>query len=189
MDKDIDGKLLIAMCALLISLASGTGIAGAWGTTSYQSSGWSSSGTSLDLNLTIADCAKCHTGSNPDRHHALMVKSGKQCLDCHQMTADPTGQYTVQVVRDCQVCHQPSVHDTVRHDVKTCSSCHGSDVIRIHGGWGYSSSSTLSVCFKCHTSTVPAVRQTIAAGVAGQAVACTDCHGNNPHRWGGSWGR
>lgn len=186
MGKNMGGKLLFGMGALLVSLASGTGIAGAWGTSSYQSYGGSSSGTSLDLDLTIADCAKCHTGSNPDRHHALMAKAGKQCLDCHKMAADPTGQYTVQVVRDCQACHQPSVHDAVRHDVKTCSSCHGSDVIRIHGGWGYSSSNALSVCFKCHTSTVPAVRQTIAAGVAGQAVACTACHGNDPHRWGGS---
>jgi len=184
MDRQKSFKLLMTAGALIVSLTHGAGFAAGWGGSYNQTSGGSSSGTSLNLNLTIADCTKCHTGSNPDRHHSLISKLGKQCLDCHQMTADAFGQYTVQVVRDCLVCHKSSEHDSVKHNITTCSSCHGSDVLRIHSGWGYSSSSGVSICYKCHTSTTPAVQKTIATGVSGQSVSCTGCHGSNPHSWG-----
>ncbi|HML79385.1 cytochrome c3 family protein [Geobacter sulfurreducens] len=179
----------VAAGILFITLACWAGNAMGWGTSGDSRSTWGGSGSSLNLNLAFTDCAKCHTSTNNvNRHHDLITKKGKQCLACHTMTADNSGQYTVQVQRDCQACHTSSVHDNVQHNVSTCSRCHGSDVINIHSGWR-SYTSTLSVCYLCHTSTNAKVKATIAKGVSGQTVYCTDCHGNNPHSWGGTWGR
>lgn len=171
---------------LLFALTLGTGFASGWGS-SYSSLG-GSSGSSL--NLTFTDCSKCHISpNNVARHHDLIKTDGKECLECHKMEADNAGQYTVQVVRDCQQCHTPAVHDQVKHTVVTCSRCHGSDILDIHSGWRSSSGSTVSVCYLCHTSTNAKVKATIANGVSGKTVYCQDCHGDNPHSWGGSWGR
>ena len=179
---------LSATGAVFVALTLGAGLASGWGGSSSGSYSGSSGVPSLNLNLTFDDCAKCHIApSNVARHHNLLATSNKQCLDCHKMEADASGQYTVQVVRDCQVCHTTEVHNQVQHTVVTCSRCHGSDIINIHSGWRYSSG-TLSVCYLCHTSTDVKVKATIQKGVSGQTVYCTDCHGTNPHSWGGSWG-
>ena len=182
MVRSICVKSLFTAGVLSVVFACGAGPASGWG-------GSSSSWTSLNLNLTPVDCAKCHLGSNIIRHHAL-INGGKQCLDCHKMVNDAWGQYTVQVVRECMTCHKSAVHDTVKHVVNTCGSCHGSDIVQIHSGRRSASGDTLTSCYLCHTSIVAKVKTTIAIGVAGQPTSCTDCHGSNPHRWGGgSWGR
>lgn len=177
-------KLSITLTAVLAVVS--------WGSHSYAGGmvqkggmgGAATSQTSNNLNLTNPDCKNCHLGSIPDKHHALPLITGKQCLDCHKMVTDGSGySYTIEVVRDCVVCHGIKMHDTVQHTIKSCVGCHhhSGTIEQIHTGWRYSGADTLTICKLCHSSTVPRVQQTIARGVAGQVVACTDCH-PNPHK-------
>ena len=168
--------------AVFVALTIVTGLASGWGGSSQGS--YSDSG--LALNMSYDDCAKCHIASNNVvRHHNLLSNTTKQCLDCHKMVADSVGNFTVQVVRDCQVCHSLAVHNTVQHTVVTCGRCHGSDIVSIHLSWRSSSTSTLTACYLCHTSINDIVKSAIAKGVSGQTVYCQDCHGDNPHSSGG----
>lgn len=203
MDRRRNKKMLVggwAVVAVLsgVSLVSGWGgSGGSWSSSDSGSrSGYSWSGesgaSSSGVKLTFDDCAKCHTSlDNITRHHDLITTAGKKCTDCHQLTAGSSGSFTVQVVRECQACHGVSVHDTVQHRVDSCGRCHDSDLVEVHSGWRSSSSSPAAGCYLCHTSTDTKVRQTIAKGISGETVSCTDCHGSNPHSWGGdgSWGR
>lgn len=184
MGRTTTRKFISTTGVLLFALTLGTGHASGWGSSSGSVSYGGSSG--LSLNLTFNDCANCHKAPNNVTRHHNLLNNGKQCLDCHKMEAYNGGEFTVQVVRDCQQCHSTAVHNQVTHTVVTCSRCHGSDIVNIHSGSRYSTT-TLSVCYLCHTSTSSKVVATIAKGVSGQTVYCQDCHGANPHRWGGSW--
>jgi len=57
----------------------------------------------------------------------------------------------------------------------TCGSCHRTNLITQHGGFA------ATVCQTCHDSTVTAVKDTIASGVAGQPYTCSNCHGAETH--------
>lgn len=194
----VGGWAVVAILSCGVSLVSGWGgSGGSWSSDSGSRSGYSwsdesGSDTSSGVRLTFDDCAKCHTSlDNITRHHDLITTAGKKCTDCHQLTAGSSDNFTVQVVRECQVCHGISVHDTVQHRVDSCGGCHGSNLVDVHSGWRSSSSSPAAGCYLCHTSNNTKVRQTIAKGISGETVSCTDCHGSNPHSWGGdgSWGR
>lgn len=136
------------------------------------------------LTLTADLCIRCHTGDNPDRHHALVQSAGKQCLDCHQLVSAPDGSYTVPLVRDCVVCHSSQQHSTVQHTVQSprgCARCHSGTLIQIHTGDGYSGkdpaiTNEIYPCLRCHTSTLPVVVESISAGLAGQTITCWNCH-------------
>ncbi|ABB30844.1 hypothetical protein GeomeDRAFT_3351 [Geobacter metallireducens RCH3] len=57
----------------------------------------------------------------------------------------------------------------------TCGSCHRTNLVTQHGGF------VATVCQTCHDSTVAAVKDTIATGVAGQPYTCSNCHGAETH--------
>lgn len=57
----------------------------------------------------------------------------------------------------------------------TCGTCHRTNLITQHGGF------TAPVCQTCHDSTATTVKDTIAAGAAGQAYTCSNCHGAESH--------
>ncbi len=61
-----------------------------------------------------------------------------------------------------------------------CSYCHKTNLVTQHGGFA------ATVCQTCHDipatdSMATAVKDTIAAGVAGQPYACSNCHGSQSH--------
>lgn len=182
MGKKAIRTLLFMAATLTLTITLGTGLAGAVAGTGYKSPE-----PPLYLNLTFTDCAKCHTApNNVARHHNLLTTEGKQCLDCHKIETY-NNEFTVQVVRDCQQCHTPEVHDQVKHTIITCSRCHGDNIAQIHAG-RFASTVTVAACYVCHTSTDATVKATIDKGLKGQAVYCQDCHGSNPHSWGGMRG-
>lgn len=183
MDMITNRTFLTTVGAVFVALTLGTGAASGLGSRSLVPP---SDLSGLSLNMTYEDCAKCHiASSNVVRHHNLLSNTTRQCLDCHKMAADTSGNFTVQVVRDCQVCHTLAVHNTVQHTVVTCGRCHGSDLVGIHLNWRSSSTSTLTACYLCHTSINENVKTVIAKGLSGQTVSCQDCHGDNPHSSGG----
>lgn len=181
------------------STSSWGGSGSSWGGSgSTQTPTCSPSG--ITLSLTMADCLKCHPGvdaAQVTRHHLLIGVPPKNlsCLSCHQPAQDGSSNISFPVIRDCIVCHKSSVHDAVIHCVvDTCGGCHPESLPKIHAGggsrsgsWssyhsggsygGSSSNSGVSACYLCHTSTNNAVQQTIAKGLAGQTVSCSDCHG------------
>ncbi len=184
---DIMGKqtimaFLSTAAAIVFVMALGTDFAGAVGGTGYRAPE-----APLNLNLTFADCTTCHTApNNVARHHNLIAEDGRQCLDCHKIE-NYNSEFTVQVVRDCQQCHTSAMHDQVKHTIVTCSRCHGDNIGEIHAG-RYATTVTVAACYVCHTSTATKVKATIAKGLGGQTVYCQDCHGNDPHSWGGMRG-
>lgn len=61
-----------------------------------------------------------------------------------------------------------------------CSYCHKVNLVTQHGGFA------ATVCQTCHDipatdGMATAVKDTIAAGVAGQQYACSNCHGSQSH--------
>ena len=74
--------------------------------------------------FTTEECEECHTGNNPDRHHALIDSEGKKCLDCHTRTNG-----TFDPFRNCSDCHSSSPHHVTDDALDyNCSKCHGSFV-------------------------------------------------------------
>ncbi|BDV43774.1 cytochrome c [Geotalea uraniireducens] len=146
------------------------------------------------LTMTAELCTRCHTGDNPDRHHALIQSAGKLCLDCHQLVSAPDGSYTVPLVRDCVVCHSAQQHSTVQHTVEAprgCARCHSGTLIQIHTGDGYSGKDPLITneiypCLRCHTSTLPVVVASVSAGLSGQTITCWNCHPDGMAGGGGT---
>lgn len=157
----------------------------------------------LTLSLAEADCLKCHSGdvvAQATRHHKLF--NLPPCTSCHSFT----GNTLDPLQSDCGSCHLPpqppgstltahgpSVHDTVTHCVvyDSCGNCHKGSLPSIHahantsgnsysyhgGSYGPNSINPgKSSCFLCHTSTNPTVQQTVIKGLAGQTVACSNCH-------------
>lgn len=157
----------------------------------------------LTLSLAKADCLKCHPGDNVAQatmHHKLF--NPPPCLSCHSFT----GTTLDPLQSDCISCHLPpqppgstlkahgpSVHDTVSHCVvyDSCGKCHKGSLPSIHAnantsgssysyhGGSYGNNSVnpgTSSCYLCHTSTNPTVQQTVIKGLAGQKVACSNCH-------------
>ncbi|HBA73014.1 MAG: hypothetical protein A2X82_16370 [Geobacteraceae bacterium GWC2_55_20] len=68
------------------------------------------------------DCLGCHGGSasqvsigggsggwslfNPTRHHLLVQKKGKKCLDCHTLYRNVQGIFVFKDFRTCSACHR-----------------------------------------------------------------------------------
>lgn len=204
MKKNLVKSTLIIAAAFPLVIGAAASAMGGWSSSGGSWSGGSWSGASsqkptcvasdMTLNLTIADCIKCHPGVNSGSltfHHNLIKTQNKPCLSCHQF--DASNQLIIPVQRDCVVCHQSSVHNTVTHCVvDTCGGCHSGSLPQIHSDDGRSSRSgsyhggsygagsdggSLSSCYLCHTSTSTRVKQAIVKGLSGQTVSCSDCHG------------
>ncbi len=218
----------IFITGVALALTIGVGVAAMADWSSGGSGSWSGGGSgsssqkciasNWNLNLTNADCLKCHPGStgansaNYSRHHnnqmfAKFPTTG--CFACHQAVVGSSGTISFPVQTDCVNCHVPtttspsgiahgpSIHNNVTHCVvyDSCGSCHPGSIPDIHAGrsgtssgsfssnYSYhsgsysTSSSNVSVCYLCHTSTNTTVQQTVAKGLAGQTVRCSDCHG------------
>lgn len=189
--------------ALLFVLTLDSGFAYGWGSSS--SGGSSSSQTpkciaaNVKLSLTKTDCLNCHPGGDAaqvTRHHQLIGKPPKNlsCLNCHQPAQSGSSDIAFPVIRDCIVCHTSAVHDAVVHCIvyDSCGNCHSGSLPAIHSGasssgnrysyhggsyGGSSSTSGVSTCYLCHTSTNTTVQQTVIKGLAGQTVSCSNCHG------------
>ncbi|MBT0895772.1 cytochrome C, partial [Geobacter hydrogenophilus] len=121
----------------------------------------------------VRDCIACHGDLiHQGRHHQLLVEQGKQCLDCHQMVTDASGNNTPIVVRDCSVCHA-SMNPKTNHSNATadvsCAQCHNLGVVNEH-------LSRASTCYTCHSSANATVLQTILSAKTGVVVTCTSCH-------------
>lgn len=123
--------------------------------------------------VVVRDCLSCHGQlTHQGRHHELINLQGKQCMECHQMLADAAGNFNPVVVRDCSFCHTAMnpktshVNALVNPD---CAQCHNLGVVDEH-------ISRTSTCYTCHTSSSLAVQQTIMAGKTGTTVSCTNCH-------------
>ena len=135
------------------------------------------------LTLTSSDCGACHAGSNLDRHHRLISRSGMECLACHQLHDLPAGGYTISLSRECLACHNATVHDGVRHTVttpSTCARCHLGPLEATHAekGWHGGNpviNAEVFPCLRCHTSTSATVMETISAGLAGTTASCMNC--------------
>lgn len=68
------------------------------------------------------DCLGCHGGAadqisigggnggwslfNPTRHHLLVQKNGKKCLDCHTLYRNDQGIFVFKDFRTCSTCHR-----------------------------------------------------------------------------------
>jgi hypothetical protein len=210
-------SILITMVSLLLSMGGGSLVLADWSRdgSSSGSGSWSGGGSgsssqnpkciasNMNLNLTKADCLKCHPGGsgvnsvNEARHHALITTKNLSCFTCHPADTTNPGNIAFPVITDCIVCHTSSVHNNVTHCVvyDSCGSCHSGSIPDIHAGrsgtssgsystrYSYhsgsysTSSSSVSVCYLCHTSSNTTVKQTIVKGLAGQTVYCSDCHG------------
>ncbi len=217
----------IFITGVALALTIGVGVAAMADWSSSGSGSWSGGGSgsssqnpkciasNMNLNLTKADCLKCHpanstSASDAAIHHKLINTttppvscinaSGKLpatlATGCHKPVTSGT-TIAFPVTNDCLVCHTSSVHNNVTHCVvyDSCGSCHSGSIPDIHAGrsgtssgsystrYSYhsgsysTSSSNVSACYLCHTSSDTTVKQTIAKGVAGQTVYCSDCHG------------
>jgi hypothetical protein len=228
-------SILVATVVLLLTIGGGAVVSADWSRSgsSDGSGSWSGGGSgsssqpkciasNMNLNLTNADCLKCHPGStgansaNYSRHHnnqlfAKLPTTGPNagCFACHPAVVGGSGTISFPVQTDCINCHVPtttnptgiahgpSFHNNVTHCIvyDSCGSCHPGSIPDIHAGrsgsssgsysrnYSYhsgsysTSSSNVSVCYLCHTSTNSTVKQTVAKGLAGQTVYCSNCHG------------
>ncbi|MRR31371.1 cytochrome C, partial [bacterium] len=128
--------------------------------------------------LTQTDCRACHTGgtyvSMAEQHHAVAAAKGISCYTagCHNLISNGSGGFTIQIVTDCIVCHGQVDHAAAHNMVSAavdCGQCHNLGVVNEH-------ITRTSTCATCHSSTKTEVQQTIAAGRAGTAVNCNNCH-------------
>lgn len=126
---------------------------------------------------TAPDCAQCHTQGVLPEH----LTRRSDCFTCHNSTK-PEVQNTIaagvagtQV--NCNNCHI-AVNHTAQHDMvstaASCLQCHTLGALPEH-------LNRTSTCATCHNSAKPEVISTIAAGRAGTAVNCENCHGASNH--------
>ncbi len=121
-----------------------------------------------------ADCQACHGSVD-----IVPVTHNNNCATCHaapqaiQDIIDAALNNTA--VATCNACHGTfqEQHNNPQHNqisvFSECATCHGdADIVGVtHRG----------LCESCHTSTSQNVIDTIAAGVAGTPVDCSNCHG------------
>ena len=95
----------------------------------YLSGGQVTPAFASDLGLSEADCRCCHGTNLANRHHLLVVTSGRECLSCHSLDWNPdTSAFDLATFRDCLYCHTGSLAD--RHHLLVdqvtydCFSCH-----------------------------------------------------------------
>ena len=126
---------------------------------------------------TPTDCSSCHNQGVVYEH----TTRHSTCATCHAST-NATVQQTIAAGRagtmvSCANCHGTPNH-IAQHDKALasvdCAQCHNLGVVNEH-------LSRTSTCATCHSSTNPTVQQTIAAGKAGTAVYCVNCHTDVNH--------
>jgi hypothetical protein len=61
-----------------------------------------------------AECRVCHDTTS-DRHHVLVITTGYECIDCHEVTSQ-TGYFETVTIRDCIICHGTDVHTDSDND-------------------------------------------------------------------------
>lgn len=130
-----------------------------------------------DMVSTPADCSTCHN-LGPVYEHTNRTST---CATCHNST-NPTVLQTITLGRSGTLVSCANCHGTVNHIQQhdkalanaDCAQCHNLGVVNEH-------LSRTSTCATCHSSAVPAVQQAIAAGKAGTAVYCSNCHASVNH--------
>lgn len=130
-----------------------------------------------NMATTFGDCALCHSLGTLNEH----IARGSTCATCHSST-NTTVKATIAAGKagtpvNCTNCHGKFDHPTQHAKAVAapgCAECHTLGVVKEH-------TTRTSNCATCHSSTNPAVQQTIALGQAGTTVNCANCHGSADH--------